>query len=114
HRSGGLPGRGVHRPGRAEVHPGARLRPGLPAPGSAALAGQRGRAADGPMTAGGPRRTYRSPRREQQAAETRSAVISAAAHLFAERGWAATGMRDVAGAAGVSIETVYANFKSKS
>jgi len=60
------------------------------------------------------RRAYRSPRREQQAAETRSAVIAAAAQLFAERGWAATGMRDVATAAGVSIETVYANFKSKS
>ena len=60
-----------------------------------------------------PRRAYRSPRREQQAAETRSMVASAAARLFGERGWAATGMRDVARAAGVSVETVYASFRSK-
>lgn len=59
------------------------------------------------------RRTYRSPRRQQQAAETRAAVLAAAADLFAGRGWTATGMRDVARAAGVSVETVYANFSSK-
>jgi AcrR family transcriptional regulator len=61
----------------------------------------------------GGRRAYRSPRRQQQAAETRAAVLTAAAGLFAERGWAATGMRDVAAAAGVSVETVYANVSSK-
>lgn len=60
------------------------------------------------------RRTYRSPRRQQQAAETRAAVVDAALLLFAGRGWAATGMRDVAREAGVSVETVYANFTSKS
>jgi AcrR family transcriptional regulator len=59
------------------------------------------------------RRPYRSPRREQQAAETREAVLAAAVELFGTRGWAATGMRDVAGAAGVSVETVYAGFRSK-
>ena len=59
------------------------------------------------------RRAYRSPRREQQAAETRAMVVAAAARLFGERGWAATGMRDVARAAGVSVETVYAGFRSK-
>jgi AcrR family transcriptional regulator len=59
------------------------------------------------------RRGYRSPRREQQAAETRAMVVAAAARLFGERGWAATGMRDVARAAGVSVETVYASFRSK-
>jgi len=59
------------------------------------------------------RRTYRSPRREQQAAETRSAVLAAAGRLFAERGWSTTGMRAVAQAAGVAVETVYANFPSK-
>jgi AcrR family transcriptional regulator len=58
----------------------------------------------------GPWRAYRSPRREQQAAETRSMVASAAARMFGERGWAATGMREVARAAGVSVETVYASF----
>ena len=41
-------------------------------------------------------------------------MIAAATRLFSEKGWAATGMRDVAGAAGVAIETVYANFRSKS
>jgi AcrR family transcriptional regulator len=64
--------------------------------------------------AAGARRAYRSPRREQQAAETRAMVVAAAARLFGERGWAATGMRDVARAAGVSVETVYASFGSKS
>jgi AcrR family transcriptional regulator len=59
------------------------------------------------------RRRYRSPLREQQAGQTRSAVIAAAIQLFGERGWAGTGMRDVAGAAGVAIETVYASFRSK-
>jgi AcrR family transcriptional regulator len=59
------------------------------------------------------RRAYRSPRRQQQAAETRAAVLAAAVQLFGERGWAATGMREVARAAGVSVETVYAGFGSK-
>ncbi len=60
-----------------------------------------------------PRRRYTSPRREQQASETRSAVLAAAADLFAEHGWAATGIRAVARQAGVSVETVYATFGSK-
>jgi AcrR family transcriptional regulator len=40
-------------------------------------------------------------------------VLAAATSLFADRGWAATGMRDIAGEAGVSVETVYASFGSK-
>ena len=40
-------------------------------------------------------------------------MVAAAAELFAGRGWSGTGMRDVAAAAGVSVETVYANFPSK-
>ncbi|GAA0400391.1 hypothetical protein Acor_78110 [Acrocarpospora corrugata] len=62
----------------------------------------------------GPRRPYRSPRRAQQAAETRAAVLTAAAQTFGARGWTGTGMRDVARAAGVSVETMYAHFRSKS
>lgn len=58
-------------------------------------------------------RAYRSPRRAEQAAQTRAAVLEAAARLFAERGWASTGMRDVAREAGVAVETVYAGFGSK-
>jgi AcrR family transcriptional regulator len=41
-------------------------------------------------------------------------VVDAAMLLFGGRGWAGTGMRDVAREAGVSVETVYANFRSKS
>jgi AcrR family transcriptional regulator len=59
------------------------------------------------------RRRYRSPLREQQAGQTRAVVVKAATELFARKGWAATGMRDVARAAGVAVETVYANFRSK-
>jgi AcrR family transcriptional regulator len=59
------------------------------------------------------RRVYRSPRRAQQAAETRASVLAAATRLFGERGWSATGMRDVAREAAVSVETVYAGFGTK-
>lgn len=78
---------------------------------------------DAGATAGGParrtpaaggRRAYRSARRQEQATETRALVVAAATSLFSERGWAMTGMRDVAASAGVSVETVYANFRSKS
>ncbi|MFC4783609.1 TetR/AcrR family transcriptional regulator [Nocardioides sp. MAHUQ-72] len=60
-----------------------------------------------------PRRPYRSTRRREQAAQTRASVLAAATSLFADRGWSATGMRDIAGAAGVAVETVYASFGSK-
>jgi AcrR family transcriptional regulator len=40
-------------------------------------------------------------------------VVQAAHDLFVANGWAATGMRDVAAAAGVALETVYAHFSSK-
>ena len=40
-------------------------------------------------------------------------MLDAATRLFAEHGWAGTGMREVARAARVSVETVYANFGSK-
>lgn len=64
-------------------------------------------------TPGTGRRVYTSERRRRQAEETRALVVAAATALFGERGWSATGMRDVAKAAGVSVETVYANFRSK-
>ena len=60
-----------------------------------------------------PRRRYRSPRRAQQAQETRSALLKAATYLFTTRGWSATGMRDIAEEAGVATETVYSHFGSK-
>lgn len=58
-------------------------------------------------------RRYRSPRRAQQAEQTRTEIITAATRLFTANGWAATGMRDVAREAGVATETVYAHFSSK-
>ena len=59
------------------------------------------------------RRRHRSPLREQQTEQTRQAVVQAAHDLFVANGWAATGMREVAAAAGVAIETVYSHFSSK-
>ena len=48
-----------------------------------------------------------------QAAQTRATVLDAATRLFGDLGWADTSMRQVAKAAGVSTETVYAAFGSK-
>lgn len=42
----------------------------------------------------------------------RSAVLDAATAVFAERGWSA-GVREIASAAGVSVETIYSHFGSK-
>ena len=58
-------------------------------------------------------RPYRSAVREERARETRRRILEAATTLFGVRGWAGTGMREVADAAGVSVETVYKNFSSK-
>lgn len=58
-------------------------------------------------------RPYRSELRGRQADQTRQLVMDAALDLFVAKGWASTGMREVAGAAGVAIETVYSHFASK-
>ena len=58
-------------------------------------------------------RTYDSPRRREQARETRERIAAAARELFLENGWAATRMRDVAERAGVAEPTVYASYGSK-
>lgn len=58
-------------------------------------------------------RGYRSDRRDLQAAGTRQAILDAAGELFAVKGWVATGMREVAVAAGVALETVYSHFSNK-
>jgi len=57
---------------------------------------------------------YHSPLRVRQAAETRQAVLAAAACLFTERGWAGTTLAAVATEAGTAVETVYSAFGSKS
>jgi AcrR family transcriptional regulator len=59
------------------------------------------------------RRSYDSTRRRRQADETRSAIIRAARDLFIERGYGHTTLADVARAAGVSVETIYASVGNK-
>jgi AcrR family transcriptional regulator len=59
------------------------------------------------------RRSYHSPRRQEQARQTRQAILEAARPLFIERGYAGTSMGDVARAAGVSVKTVEAIFGTK-
>ena len=59
------------------------------------------------------KRRYRSTYRRRQAEQTRASVIAAAGRVFAERGWMAANMRDVAREASVSVETLYSSFGSK-
>jgi AcrR family transcriptional regulator len=54
----------------------------------------------------GARRRYESPVREARAQRTRAHVVATAGRLFAERGYAGTSVRQIAAAAGVSLETV--------
>lgn len=56
----------------------------------------------------GERSRYRSSLRQAQAAATRASVLAAAADLFTRRGYLPTTMRQIAEAAGVSVETVHA------
>ena len=59
-----------------------------------------------------PRRYY-SPRRQQQADETRQRITDAARRLLGRKGYDATRIADIAKAAGVAVQTVYAVFGSK-
>lgn len=52
-------------------------------------------------------RKYEAPRRLEQANATRAAIISAAARLFAERGYGPTTMAAIAAEARVSAKSVY-------
>ena len=61
-----------------------------------------------------PRRSYHSPRRQQQAAATRQAILEAAERLFERHGYPATTMEQVAAEAGVALKTVYVAFATKS
>ena len=58
-------------------------------------------------------RSYRSPRRQEQAAATRRSVLRAARDLFTRDGYAATTVTAIAAAAGVSLDTVYASVGRK-
>src|SRR5215210_8855823 len=61
-----------------------------------------------------PTRRYDSPRRRQQAAETRRLILEAAQPLFERDGYAATTMASIAREAGVAPKTVYVAFETKS
>ncbi|HEX7195380.1 MAG TPA: TetR family transcriptional regulator, partial [Candidatus Limnocylindria bacterium] len=59
------------------------------------------------------KRPYRSTRRREQAGETRHRIIRAAHDLFVSQGYGRTTIAEIAGAAGVAVETVYAAFRNK-
>lgn len=59
------------------------------------------------------KRRYESSRREEQARETRTRVVRAAHDLFVAQGYGRTTIAEIARAAGVSPETVYATFGNK-
>lgn len=59
------------------------------------------------------KRRYDSAHRQEQARQTRRAILDAAAILFVEPGYAATPLTAVAAEAGVAIQTVYKVFGSK-
>jgi AcrR family transcriptional regulator len=59
------------------------------------------------------RRRYDNARREEQAAKTRHAILTAARELFVQKGYARTTVAQVAHRAGVNIDTVYASVGRK-
>jgi AcrR family transcriptional regulator len=59
------------------------------------------------------KRPYRSERRREQADETRRRILRAAHDLFVGKGYGRTTMSEVAAAAGVAVETVYAAYRNK-
>jgi AcrR family transcriptional regulator len=60
-----------------------------------------------------PKRRYDSPRRREQAAATRLAILEAAHRLFGRQGYGATTMAAIAAEAGVALKTVYLAFETK-
>jgi AcrR family transcriptional regulator len=60
-----------------------------------------------------PCRGYDSPRRREQAAETRRKILQAAGELFVRDSYAATAMPAIADQAGVALKTVYLAFGTK-
>ena len=61
----------------------------------------------------GAKRSYHSPRRVEQAAATRYAVLTAAKELFVGTGYTATTVAQIADLARVSVDTVYATVGRK-
>ncbi len=58
-------------------------------------------------------RRYHSPRRVEQATQTRRAVLAAAQDLFVANGYSATTVAEIATRAAVSLDTVYATVGRK-
>ncbi|WP_297344924.1 TetR/AcrR family transcriptional regulator [Amnibacterium sp.] len=58
-------------------------------------------------------RRYVSPKRADQALGTRGRILDAAWDLFTAKGYAATSIADVAKAAGVAVDTIYATIGRK-
>ena len=59
------------------------------------------------------KRTYDSSLRKEQGALTRAKIVEAAASLFEERGYGRTTVKQIAAAAGVAPDTIYATFGTK-
>ncbi|MFW6724812.1 TetR/AcrR family transcriptional regulator [Streptomyces sp. MAR4 CNY-716] len=57
--------------------------------------------------------TDRPTTRAEKTRRTRQRMLDAATRLFVARGWSATTVEDIAGAAGVGVQTVYFTFGSK-
>lgn len=55
----------------------------------------------------------RQPARNERLAERRARIVETAAILFIEKGFHQTGMRDIAGSAGISLGNLYNHFKGK-
>jgi AcrR family transcriptional regulator len=68
---------------------------------------------DGVKRQPGAKRAYNSPRRAEQAAATRLAVLAAARELFVSNGYTATTVAEIAERARVSADTVYATVGRK-
>jgi AcrR family transcriptional regulator len=62
---------------------------------------------------GNTKRAYHSPRRREQAEDTRRRILSAARTLFVADGYGPTTIDAIASEAGVAVQTVYAAFGSK-
>ena len=60
-----------------------------------------------------PVKSSKKPTRKEQAAATRRKIVVAATSLFAERGYQATTMSEIARAAGVAVQTVHFVFHTK-
>ena len=58
-------------------------------------------------------RPYRSDLRARRASDTREAILLSAYAAFTTRGYSATTMADVASAAGVAVDTIYATVGTK-